>query len=65
MYNNPYITQICEQTGATEREVITEMMPPLRPMSFPCEIHGRQFDTQDEYLNAMHEFLNGLWPLAA
>ena len=57
---NPYITQICEQTGATEREVITSMMPTLRPMTFPCVIHGRHFETHDEYLNEMHEYLNGM-----
>lgn len=59
MYH-PYITQICEQTGATEREVITDMMPSFRPMTFPCVIHGRQFDTHDEYIDAMHEYLSGL-----
>ncbi len=59
MYN-PYITQICEQTGASRREVITEMMPPMRPITFPCEIGGRSFETQDEYLNAMHEYLSCL-----
>ena len=60
MSMNPYIQQICDQTGATPREVITEMMPPLRPMTFPCTIHGRQFDTQDEYFDAMHEYLSCL-----
>ena len=57
---NPYVNQICQQTGATEREVITEMMPSFRPMTFPCVIHGKIFESHDEYLNAMHEFLNGL-----
>ncbi len=60
MSNNPYIAQICAQTGASEREVIRDMMPPLRPMTFPCTIHGRTFDTQDEYFNELHEYLNGL-----
>lgn len=60
MSSNPYITQICEQTGATEREVITEMMPPLRPMTFPCVIGSRTFWTQDDYLNQMHEYLDAL-----
>ena len=60
MSTNPYVTQLCEQYGDTEREVITSMMPPMRPMTFPCVIHGRHFATQDDYLNELHEYLNGL-----
>ena len=60
MSTNPYVNQICQQTGATEREVITTMMPTLRPMTFPCEIHGRYFESHDEYMNELCEFINGL-----
>jgi len=49
-----------EQTGATEREVVRDMMPSLRPMTFPCVIHGRTFESHDEYMNELHEFLNGM-----
>ena len=58
--NNPYITHIIEQTGMSEREVVTSMMPSFRPMTFPCVIHGRHFETHDDYLNEMYEYLNGL-----
>lgn len=57
---NPYISQICEQTGATEREVVTSMMPSLYVRTFPCVIHGRRFETHDDYINEMHEYLSGL-----
>jgi hypothetical protein len=57
---NPYVSHIIEQTGMSEREVVTSMMPSLRPMTFPCEIHGRHFETHDEYLNELHEYLNGM-----
>ena len=60
MTNNPYINQICEQTGASPREVVRDMMPPMRPMTFPCEIHGRHYESHDEYMNDLHEFLSGL-----
>jgi hypothetical protein len=60
MSSNPYITQICEQTGATEREVITDMMPSFRPMTFPCVIHGRHFESHDEYIDELYEYLAGL-----
>jgi hypothetical protein len=62
---NPYVSHIIEQTGMSEREVVTSMMPSLRPMTFPCEIHGRHFETHDEYLNELHEYLNGMWPFPA
>ena len=57
--NNPYVTHIIEQTGMSEREVFTSMSP-LRPMTFPCVIHGRTFESHNEYMNEMYEFLNGL-----
>ena len=60
MTTNHYVAQIMLQTGATEREVITDMMPPLRPMTFPCVIYGRTFDTHDEYIDAMYEYLGSL-----
>ena len=60
MSTNPYITQICEQTGATEREVITDTLPSFRPMTFPCVIGSRTFWSQDDYLNQMYEYLAAL-----
>jgi len=60
MTTNPYIAQVMLQTGATEREVVTDMMPPLRPMTFPCVIYGRTFDTHDEYIDAMYDYLGSL-----
>ena len=59
MSNNIYVNQIMEQTGMSEREVFASAAP-MRPMTFPCEIHGRIFDTPDDYLNAMHEFLTSM-----
>ena len=57
---NPYVDQICQQTGATERVVVRDMMPTLRPMTFPCEIHGRHFESHDDYMNELHEFIAGM-----
>ena len=59
MSNNPYVNQIMEQTGMSEREVFASAAP-MRPMTFPCIIHGRTFETHNEYINAMHDFLNGM-----
>ena len=56
---NPYVNQICEQTAMTPSEV-RQMMPPMRPMTFPCVIHGRSFECFDDYINELHDYLNGL-----
>ena len=60
MHSNPYIQNIIEQTGMTAREITASMMPTLKPMTFPCEIHGRRFETHDDYINEMYDYLNGL-----
>jgi len=59
MTSNPYVNQICEQTAMTPSEV-RKMMPPMRPMTFPCVIHGRSFESFDEYMNELHDYMNGL-----
>ena len=56
MSNNPYVHQIMEQTGMSEREVFASAAP-MRPMTFPCVIHGRTFETHDDYINAMYDYL--------
>ncbi len=60
MHPNPYIQHIVEMTGESPREVVRQMMPSLQPMTFPCEIHGRRFESHDEYMNELHDYLNGL-----
>ena len=55
MSNNPYIDQVCAQTGMTEREV--------RKSSRPCVISDEQaqargYANAQEYEQAIHEFLN-------
>ena len=63
MSNNPYVQHIVEMTGESEREIITSMMPTLRPMTFPCVIHGRTFESHDHYMNELCEYINGLWTI--
>ena len=28
--------------------------------TFPCVIHGRQFDTEEQYFAELREFMNGM-----
>ncbi len=60
MSNNPYVQHLVEMTGESEREIITSMMPTFRPMTFPCVIHGRTFESHDDYMNELHDYLNGM-----
>ena len=59
MTNNPYVNQIIEQTGMSEREV-RAISAPMKPMSFPCTIHGRTFECFDDYINAMYDYIGSL-----
>ena len=52
---NPYVITLlqsgydqsdCDTVSKTNRE-------------FPCVIHGRKFETEEQYLEELHEFLNG------
>ena len=56
--SNPYVDQICQQTAESPSEVRRLHTDP-GPFRFPREIHGRRFDTYEEYLEELHEFLNG------
>ncbi len=58
-HSNPYVQQIVEQTGMTPREVFTTSSS-FKPMTFPCVIHGRTFESHDEYINAMYDYLGSL-----
>ena len=53
--NNPYVNNLLEmgydikdtQTTATKK-------------TFPCVIHGRQFDTEEQYNDELNEFMCGM-----
>ena len=52
MTNNPYITQIKQQGK-------DPVNAPAVIDGFPKTIHGRRFETKADYLEALHDFLNG------
>ena len=60
--NNPYVNNLvamgydradCEMVAAAGQE-----------KTFPCVIHGRTFDTKDQYDQELHDYINGLWHFA-
>ena len=55
MTTNPYVSQLIEQTGMTEREA--HKSNPSQTREFPCTIYGRNFATEADYQEALAEFL--------
>lgn len=49
---NPYEIQILSQGREPSNKVAAKA-------NYPREIHGRIFDTETEYLDALYDFLNG------
>jgi len=49
---NPYEIQILSQGRELSNKVAEKA-------NYPREIHGRIFDTETEYLDALYDFLNG------
>ena len=55
MTSNPYVTQLIEK-GYTEQECRSTRAP---KRTFPCTIGLRTFHTEEEYQEALADFLNG------
>lgn len=51
--NNPYVAQIYSQGKEPSKA-------PAPQATYPRVIHGRVFNTEAEYNDAMHDFLNGI-----
>ena len=51
--NNPYVQQILSQGKEPSKA-------PAPRATYPREIHGRVFQTEAEYREALHDFLNGM-----
>ena len=53
--NNPYVNTLLEM--GYDRQDCSSAGP---AKTFPCVIHGRTFDTQEQYDEELAEYLNGL-----
>ena len=53
--NNPYVNTLLEM-GYDIKD--TQTIAPKK--TFPCIIHGRQFDTEEQYLDELNEFMCGM-----
>jgi len=57
--SNPYVATLVEM-GYDEADCRVVASAGVKK-TFPLNIHGRVFDTQEEYDEALADFLNGLW----
>ena len=57
-HTNPYVDTLIEM-GYDEQDCrVASAM--FQKHTFPCVIHGRTFETEEQYHTELHEFFNGL-----
>ena len=56
--SNPYVAQLVEM--GYDRADCEMVASAGVDITYPREIHGRVFNTEEEYKSAIHDFLNGL-----
>lgn len=56
MSSNPYVEQLISQ--GYDRQDARAIRASAR--TFPCVIGGRKFETEEQYLEELHEFLNSI-----
>ena len=58
MTNNPYINNLIEM-GYDQQDVqVASTM--FQKKTFPCTIYGRTFETEEQYYQELHEYMNGM-----
>jgi len=56
--SNPYVETLVEMGyDKQDCEVASTM---FQKKTFPCVIHGRTFDTEEQYYQELHEYMNGM-----
>jgi hypothetical protein len=56
--NNPYVENLVSMGYDRKDCEIASTM--FQKKTFPCIIHGRTFETEDQYFTELHEFMNGM-----
>jgi len=57
--NNPYVNNLVEM--GYDRADCEMVAAAGLDKTFPCVIHGRTFDTKEQYDEELADYLNGLW----
>ena len=57
-HTNAYTQNLIEMGyDKTDVEVASTM---FQKKTFPCVIHGRTFETEEQYYQELHEYMNGM-----
>ncbi|AIX40217.1 hypothetical protein Syn7803C107_63 [Synechococcus phage ACG-2014a] len=56
--SNPYVDTLIEMGYDKQDVQVASTM--FQKHTFPCVIHGRQFDTEEQYFAELHEYMNGM-----
>lgn len=56
--HNPYVEQLVE--SGYDRQDVEIASTMFQKKTFPCVIHGRHFETEEQYHAELHEFMNGM-----
>ena len=57
--SNPYVNTLIEMGYDKQDVQVASTM--FQKKTFPCVIHGRTFETEEQYHEELHEFMNGMW----
>ena len=55
---NPYVENLVSM--GYDRQDVSVASTMFQKKTFPCEIYGRKFETEEQYLAELHEYMNGL-----
>ena len=56
--NNPYGDTLLEM--GYDKQDIEVAGAMFQKHTFPCEIYGRKFETEEQYFAELHEYFNGM-----
>ena len=56
--SNPYVNNLIEM--GYDRQDVQVASTMFQKHTFPCVIHGRTFETEEQYHTELHEFMNGM-----
>ena len=59
-HSNPYVQNLIEM-GYDEKDCQMVADAGRQKVTYPRNIHGRIFETEAEYKQALADFINGLW----
>ena len=55
---NPYVENLVQM--GYDRQDVEVASTMFQKKTFPCVIHGRKFETEEQYHQELHEFMNGM-----